>query len=47
GTTSSGEAAGEKKPITRANTADCKRHSAKTLFSYVKVEIVFYSYPTT
>ncbi|UQC90511.1 uncharacterized protein CLUP02_16041 [Colletotrichum lupini] len=29
------------------STADCKRHSAKTLFSCVKAEIVFYNYPTT
>ncbi|KAK1489700.1 hypothetical protein CCUS01_14644 [Colletotrichum cuscutae] len=28
-------------------TADCKRHSAKTPFSYIKAEIVFYSHPTT
>ncbi|UQC82431.1 uncharacterized protein CLUP02_07919 [Colletotrichum lupini] len=33
--------------ILRLSTADYKRHSAKTLFSYVKVEIVFYGYPTT
>ncbi|KAK1704731.1 hypothetical protein BDP67DRAFT_583669 [Colletotrichum lupini] len=39
--------AGHDVTVLEAATADCKRHSAKTLFSCVKAEIVFYGYPTT